>query len=99
VSLFPSVASMVWTVPAVCLNKSTLYLFVLPVVTGMLIFAPVMYHWLGYYFAYLNSCCGLPWMSISVLIYLGTLVPVGSSEARSSLLLIYALVLDSTSSF
>jgi hypothetical protein len=69
-------------VPAVCLNKFTLYLFVLSVVTGMLIFAPVMYHWLGCYFASLNSYCVLPWMSISALTYLGTLVPVGTSEAR-----------------
>jgi hypothetical protein len=40
---------------------------------------------LGCGFACLNSCCGLPWMTISVLICLGTLVPNGTSDVGLSL--------------
>jgi hypothetical protein len=40
---------------------------------------------LGCYFACLNSYRGLPWMSISVLICLGTLVPNGISDVGLSL--------------
>jgi hypothetical protein len=83
---------------------SNLCLTLVPLLVWDIILLVLGYLKLGYWLGLIHGQCAFFTIVTQVFVtfqtmYLGTLVPVGTSEPRSSLLLIYALVLDSTGPF
>jgi hypothetical protein len=83
---------------------SDLCLTLVPLLVWDIILLVLDYLKFGYWFGLIHGKCVFFTTMTQVFVtfqimYLGTLVSVSTSEARSSLLLIYALVLDSTGPF